>query len=75
VDTYDVVEGVNNAIRVAQEMRAVGKTLRGIRIDSGDLAYYSKVARSMLDEAGFLVRFASSDPMSGHRKPQRPGAH
>jgi nicotinate phosphoribosyltransferase len=63
VDTYDVVDGVNNAIRVAQEMRATGKTLRGIRIDSGDLAYYSKVARSMLDEAGFpeVKILASSD--------------
>ncbi|MGE5841775.1 MAG: nicotinate phosphoribosyltransferase, partial [Deltaproteobacteria bacterium] len=63
VDTYDVVEGVNNAILVAQEMRAAGKTLRGIRIDSGDLAYYSKVARSMLDEAGFpeVKVLASSD--------------
>jgi nicotinate phosphoribosyltransferase len=63
VDTYDVVEGVNNAIRVAEDMRAMGKTLRGIRIDSGDLAYYSKVARSMLDEAGFseVKILASSD--------------
>jgi nicotinate phosphoribosyltransferase len=63
VDTYDVVEGVNNAIRVAEEMRATGKTLRGIRIDSGDLAYYSKVARGMLDEAGFpeVKILASSD--------------
>jgi nicotinate phosphoribosyltransferase len=63
VDTYDAVEGVNNAIRVAQEMRAAGKTLTGIRIDSGDLAYYSKVARSRLDEAGFqeVKILASSD--------------
>jgi nicotinate phosphoribosyltransferase len=63
VDTYDVVEGVHNAIQVAEEMRATGKTLRGIRLDSGDLAYYSKVARSMLDEAGFpeVKILASSD--------------
>ncbi len=54
---------MNNAIRVAKEMKANGKTLRGIRIDSGDLAYYSKVARSMLDEAGFaeVKILASSD--------------
>jgi nicotinate phosphoribosyltransferase len=63
VDTYDVVEGVHNAVRVAEEMRATGKALRGIRIDSGDLAYYSKVARTMLDEAGFpqVKILASSD--------------
>jgi nicotinate phosphoribosyltransferase len=63
VDTYDVVEGVRQAIKVAEEMRASGNTLRGIRIDSGDLAYYSKTARHLLDEAGFpdIKILASSD--------------
>jgi nicotinate phosphoribosyltransferase len=63
VDTYEVIEGVRNAIRVAEEMRKDGKALRGIRIDSGDLAYYSKVARDMLDQAGFpeVKILASSD--------------
>jgi len=63
VDTYDVVEGVRNAIRVAEEMRKAGKALNGIRIDSGDLAYYSKVARDLLDGAGFpeVKILASSD--------------
>ena len=63
VDTYEVTGGVRNAIRVAEEMRRQGKTLRGIRLDSGDLAYYSKVARDMLDQAGFheVKILASSD--------------
>jgi nicotinate phosphoribosyltransferase len=63
VDTYEVTDGVRNAIRVAEEMCRQGKTLRGIRIDSGDLAYYSKVAREMLDQAGFpeVKILASSD--------------
>lgn len=63
VDTYDVAEGMRNAINVAGEMRRSGKALNGIRIDSGDLAYYSKVARAMLDEAGFpeVKILASSD--------------
>ncbi len=63
VDTYDTLEGVRQAIKVAEEMRARGKELRGIRIDSGDLAYYSKAARHILDESGFLnVKIlASSD--------------
>lgn len=54
VDTYDVLEsGVPNAIRVAHEvLEPMGKRLQGIRIDSGDLAYLSKRARTMLDEAG-----------------------
>ncbi|MCI9124793.1 MAG: nicotinate phosphoribosyltransferase [Eubacterium sp.] len=54
VDTYDVLaSGVPNAIRTAKEILApMGKRLKGIRLDSGDLAYLSKRARKMLDEAG-----------------------
>lgn len=54
VDTYDVLRsGVPNAIRVAKEvLEPMGKRLKGIRLDSGDLAYLSKKARRMLDEAG-----------------------
>lgn len=54
VDTYDVLEsGVPNAIRTAKEvLEPMGKRLKGIRLDSGDLAYLSKRARKMLDEAG-----------------------
>ena len=56
VDTYDTLKsGVPNAIRVFQEFKDAGKPLKkyGIRLDSGDLAYLSKKARKMLDEAGF----------------------
>ena len=52
VDTYDVVQGIKNAITVGLEMRDRGEKLLGIRIDSGDLVWLSKMARSMLDEAG-----------------------
>ncbi len=66
VDTYDTLKsGVPNAIRVFQEMRAEGIRPKsyGIRLDSGDLAYLSKKARKMLDEAGFTdaVIAASND--------------
>ncbi len=66
VDTYDVVKsGVPNAIRVFREMKEAGYSMKGygIRIDSGDLAYMSKIARKMLDEAGFedAAISASSD--------------
>lgn len=66
VDTYDTLKsGIPNAIRVFQEMRAEGTplTFYGIRLDSGDLAYLSKEARRMLDEAGFFnaVISASND--------------
>lgn len=54
VDTYDVLKsGVPNAIRVAKEvLEPMGKRLKGVRIDSGDLAYLTKRTRKMLDAAG-----------------------
>ena len=66
VDTYDTLRsGVPNAIRVFKEMREAGIELKGygIRLDSGDLAYFSKKARKMLDDAGFedAIISASSD--------------
>lgn len=66
VDTYDTLKsGVPNAIRVFTEMREAGipLTFYGIRLDSGDLAYLSKKARQMLDDAGFpdAVISASND--------------
>lgn len=66
VDTYDTLKsGVPNAIKVFQEMKEEGIPLSfyGIRLDSGDLAYLSKKARKMLDDAGFsdAVISASND--------------
>lgn len=53
VDTYDTLRsGVPNAIIVGHEMKAEGKRLKAIRLDSGDLAYLSKKARKMLDKEG-----------------------
>ena len=54
VDTYDVIHsGIPNAIKTAKEiLEPMGKRLKGIRIDSGDLAYLSKKIRKMLDDAG-----------------------
>ena len=54
VDTYSVLEsGVPNAIRVSKEiLEPMGKKLKGIRLDSGDIAYLSRKSRKILDEAG-----------------------
>lgn len=52
VDTYDVEQGLKNAITVGLEMKERGEHLTGVRIDSGDLAWHAKLARKMLDEAG-----------------------
>lgn len=65
VDTYDTLKsGIPNAIKIGKELRVTGKgDLKGVRLDSGDLAYLSKEARKMLDQAGFeeVKIFASSD--------------
>lgn len=53
VDTYDTLQGVRNAIAVGQRMRERGHTMIGVRLDSGDLAWLSREARALLDEAGF----------------------
>ncbi len=64
VDTYDTLEGVRHAISVAREMRANGHELGGIRLDSGDLAYLSREARALLNEAGFeKVRIVASNDL------------
>lgn len=52
VDTYDTLEGIRNAIEVGRRLAERGQTLVGIRIDSGDLAWFAARAREMLDAAG-----------------------
>ena len=55
VDTYNVLRhGVPDAIKVFDEvLKPMGKRPKGVRIDSGDIAYLSKKARQMLDAAGY----------------------
>lgn len=65
VDTYNTLEsGLPNAITVAKELKENGHELVGIRLDSGDLAYFSKQARKMLDDEGFHhVKIAVSNQL------------
>lgn len=65
LDTYDTLNsGLPNAIRVGKEMEQAGSRLFGIRLDSGDLAYLSKQARKILDEAGMeYVRIVASNQL------------
>ena len=53
VDTYDTLEGVRNAVRAGERLRARGHEMVGIRLDSGDLAELSIAARRLLDDGGF----------------------
>ncbi|MCJ7820598.1 MAG: nicotinate phosphoribosyltransferase [Bacteroidales bacterium] len=66
VDTYDTLKsGLPNAITVAGEMESKGYRLVGIRLDSGDLAYLSKMSRKMLDDAGLgYVKIAVSNQLN-----------
>ena len=65
VDTYDTLKsGLPNAITVAKEMEDRGDRLKGIRLDSGDLAYLSKQSRKKLDAEGLdYVKIAASNQL------------
>ncbi|WP_147804325.1 nicotinate phosphoribosyltransferase [Alkalicoccus halolimnae] len=62
VDTYNTLRsGVPNAVKTAEKLKERGKTVDGIRLDSGDMAYLSKEARKMLDRSGFPdIKIAAS---------------
>ncbi len=68
VDTYDTLRsGMPNAVTVAKELRSRGHELQGVRLDSGDLAYISREARRMLDEAGFPdAKIVASNELDEH---------
>lgn len=68
VDTYDTLKsGVPNAIKVAKEMEERGEKMKGIRLDSGDLAWLAKRSRKMLDDAGLdYVKIAASNQLDEH---------
>lgn len=65
VDTYSTLKyGVPNAIKVAKELEEKGHKLVGIRLDSGDLAYFARKSRKMLDDAGLeYVKIAASNQL------------
>ena len=67
VDTYDTLEGVRNAIRVAEQARSSGSAVNAIRLDSGDLGELARAARGLLDDAGFpQIRIMASGGLDEH---------
>ncbi|MHA1147164.1 MAG: nicotinate phosphoribosyltransferase [Promethearchaeota archaeon] len=68
IDTYDILKtGVPNAIIVAKELEEKGHKLVGVRIDSGDLAYFSREARKMFDKEGLdYVKIVASNDVDEH---------
>lgn len=67
-DTYNTMKsGVPNAIQVARELKEKGYHLKGVRLDSGDLAYLSRKTRKMLDDSGFKdVKIVVSNQLDEH---------
>ncbi len=65
VDTYDTLKsGIPHAIQVAKELAEKGHKLQAIRLDSGDLTYFSKKTRKLLDKAGFTdVKIVASNQL------------
>lgn len=55
VDTYDVATGLDRAIAAGQQLTARGGEFSGVRLDSGDLGHWARVARQKLDAAGFAA--------------------
>lgn len=62
IDTYDPLRGAENAVKVALKMKEEGKSLIGVRLDSGDMVALSRAVRRILDDAGLsdVKIFASS---------------
>ena len=63
IDTYNTIDGAENAIKVAKELERHGGRLIAVRIDSGDLLVLSREVRKMLDDAGldYVKIMASGD--------------
>ena len=67
VDTYDTLAGVRRAAGEGRRLRERGYEIIGVRIDSGDLAWLSRQARTILDEAGFPeARIVASNELDEH---------
>jgi len=68
VDTYNTLKsGLPNAIQVAKEMEDRGHKLLAVRLDSGDLSYFAKESRKLLDDAGLeYVKIAASNQLDEH---------
>lgn len=67
VDTYDTATGIERAIEVGLELRAEGRALAAVRLDSGDLSELARLARSRLDAAGLPeVRIFASGGLDEH---------
>jgi len=63
VDTYNTKKGIENAVTIGSYLKEKKHRLQGIRLDSGNIAQLSRLARSLLDKAGlsYVKIFASGN--------------
>lgn len=54
IDTYDTEAGARKVVALAPRLKAAGIALRGVRLDSGDLAHHARAVRAILDAAGLI---------------------
>jgi nicotinate phosphoribosyltransferase len=68
IDTYDTLgSGIENAIAVGEKLKKAGHSNFGVRLDSGDLEYLSKLVRTRLDQAGLVdARIIASNELDEH---------
>lgn len=52
IDTYDTERGAERVVQLAPKLAAAGIRIRGVRLDSGDLAEHARAVRRILDDAG-----------------------
>ena len=52
IDTYDTEAGARKVVQLAPKLKADGIAIRGVRIDSGDLASMARKVRDILDAGG-----------------------
>ena len=68
IDTYDVMQGANNAVMVAKELETRGQRLGGVRLDSGDLAADSQGIRALFDREGLsYVKILASNDLNEYK--------
>jgi len=67
IDTYDTEAGASKVVEIAPRLRAEGIEIRGVRLDSGDLAAHARRVRRILDEGGCPgVRIFASSSLDEH---------
>ena len=67
IDTYSILKGLENAMTVAKEQKNAINRFVAVRIDSGDIAYFSKIIRKKLDDAGFKkTKIIASNDLDEH---------